>query len=63
MLIEGLAGLLGKRLEIGALRASHGLFAGGPLVGVFEHEELPYAQLESHTRSSTISGRIWRPDT
>jgi hypothetical protein len=40
MLIEGLAGLLGKRLEIGALRASHGLFAGGLLVGVFEHVAL-----------------------
>src|SRR5919197_4231893 len=40
MLIEGLAGLLGKCLEIGALRASHGLFAGGPLVRVFKHVAL-----------------------
>jgi hypothetical protein len=27
-------------LRLGALRASHGLFAGGPLVGVFEHVAL-----------------------
>jgi len=37
---KGSPASFGKPLEIGALRASHGFFAGGPLVGVLEHVAL-----------------------